>query len=112
MIDTFLIAEKTVVSAKGDGPTINVSLAGGRELQAVAVCTALSPPASPCGMCRQMLAEFASDCAVLLCGAAPDGEVVRLRLRELLPHAFSPASLRAFAEQQRDQADGGSDHGT
>ena len=30
MIDTVLVAEKTVVSAKGDGPTVDVSLATGR----------------------------------------------------------------------------------
>ena len=30
MIDTFLIAEKTVVSAKGDGPAVDVSGATGR----------------------------------------------------------------------------------
>jgi hypothetical protein len=30
MIDTFLVAEKTVVSAKGDGPTVDVSGASGR----------------------------------------------------------------------------------
>ncbi len=30
MIDTFLIAEKTVVSAKGDGPTVDVSGTAGR----------------------------------------------------------------------------------
>jgi hypothetical protein len=30
MIDTFLVADKTVVSAKGDGPTVDVSGAVGR----------------------------------------------------------------------------------
>jgi hypothetical protein len=30
MIDTFLVAEKTVVSAKGDGPAVDVGGAGGR----------------------------------------------------------------------------------
>jgi hypothetical protein len=30
MIDTFLVAEKTVVSAKGDGPGVDVSGAAGR----------------------------------------------------------------------------------
>jgi len=30
MIDTFLVAEKTVVSAKGDGPAVDVSGAAGR----------------------------------------------------------------------------------
>jgi hypothetical protein len=30
MIDTVLVAEKTVVSVKGDGPTVDLSAAGGR----------------------------------------------------------------------------------
>jgi hypothetical protein len=30
MIDTFLVADKTVVSAKGDGPTVDLSGAAGR----------------------------------------------------------------------------------
>jgi len=30
MIDTFLVAEKTVVTAKGDGPTVDVNAASGR----------------------------------------------------------------------------------
>jgi hypothetical protein len=30
MIDTFLVAEKTVVTAKGDGPAVDVSEASGR----------------------------------------------------------------------------------
>jgi cytidine deaminase len=92
--------------------------AGARELSAVAVCTDLSPPASPCGMCRQTLAEFAADCDVVLSGPEGSaGEVVRLRLHDLLPYAFRPASLHAFAEQQRarEQSDpatgGGAPHG-
>lgn len=75
-------------------------MAGARELRAAAVCSDLSPPAAPCGMCRQTLAEFAGDMEILLC-SADSPEVVRVRLSELLPRAFSPASLQAFAEQQR-----------
>jgi hypothetical protein len=30
MIDTFLVAEKTVVNAKGDGPTVDLSATAGR----------------------------------------------------------------------------------
>src|SRR5262245_28508295 len=32
--------------------------AGAREVRAIAVSTDLDPPAAPCGMCRQTLAEF------------------------------------------------------
>ncbi len=79
---------------------------GVRELAAIAVCTELSPPAAPCGMCRQTLAEFAADCPVVLCGPhGLAGEVRVLRLRELLPHAFVPATLHAFTENLGSQSD-------
>lgn len=80
--------------------------AGVREIAAIAVSTELSPPAAPCGMCRQTLAEFASDCPVVLCGPhGLAGEVRVMRLRELLPHAFVPATLHAFTEQLGSQSD-------
>jgi cytidine deaminase len=80
--------------------------AGVREIAAIAVCTELSPPAAPCGMCRQTLAEFASDCPVVLSGPhGLAGELRVVRLRELLPHAFVPATLHAFTEQLGSQSD-------
>lgn len=45
----------------------------------------------PCGVCRQMLYEFAPDLTVLV--ARGDGDFVTLPLRELLPHGFGPESL-------------------
>ena len=91
-------AERTAVLA--------AVLAGSREVAAVAVCTELSPPAAPCGMCRQTLAEFTTDCPVVLCGPRGiDGEVLVMRLRELLPHAFVPATLHAFTEALGSQSD-------
>lgn len=82
--------------------------AGSRELAAVAVCTDLVPPAPPCGMCRQTLAEFARDCEVVLCGPpGVDITPVRVRLSQLLPTAFSPESLIAFAEQQKARESSG-----
>jgi len=66
-------------------------LAGARDIAAVAVATGNSPPAAPCGMCRQTLAEFAADCDVLLVNEA--GERRRLTLGELLPLAFRRQDL-------------------
>ncbi len=45
----------------------------------------------PCGVCRQMLYEFAPDLTVLV--ARWDGDYVKLPLKELLPHGFGPDSL-------------------
>lgn len=51
-------------------------------------------PITPCGVCRQVLTELAqlgdTDPEVLCVG---DQEVRRVRLSELLPDAFGPASL-------------------
>jgi len=51
---------------------------------------------TPCGRCRQIIKE-AQDMAgrplTILCAAPTGGEMRRLTLDELLPHAFGPASL-------------------
>ena len=60
----------------------------------VAVTGPGEDPITPCGRCRQVLSELAqlggTDPEVLCVG--PD-EVRRVRMAELLPHAFGPASL-------------------
>lgn len=60
--------------------------AGERRFTRIAVVTGTSPPVSPCGACRQALAEFAPDIEVIM--ANPSGEVRRATLRDLLPLAF------------------------
>ncbi len=62
---------------------------GHRELQCVAVVTQSSPPAAPCGLCRQTINEFSSkptELRILLANLV--GEVREFRLGELLPHGF------------------------
>ena len=65
--------------------------AGARELVAVAVATGASPPAGPCGMCRQTLAEFALDLPVTLVNDR--GERIDTTLATLLPLAFHGDAL-------------------
>jgi len=61
--------------------------AGAKRLRAVAVVTPTSPPGSPCGACRQVLAEFtAPEATVLL--ASPTGDCEETTMGELLPRAF------------------------
>lgn len=60
--------------------------AGCREIVAVAVST--GDGGTPCGMCRQALAEFAPDLAVPMLCVGDDGERVVMTLAELLPAAF------------------------
>ncbi|HEX2163545.1 MAG TPA: cytidine deaminase, partial [Thermoanaerobaculia bacterium] len=63
--------------------------AGRRRVVALAVVTASSPPACPCGVCRQVLLEVVPEGEELpiLC-VNDDGERLETTLGELLPHAF------------------------
>jgi cytidine deaminase len=61
--------------------------AGARALRAVAVVTPTRPPGTPCGACRQVLAEFGDgDTRVLL--ASPTGRAEETTLGALLPRGF------------------------
>jgi cytidine deaminase len=61
--------------------------AGAKRIRAVAVVTPTSPPSSPCGACRQVLAEFATaETPVLL--ASPTGPPEETTMGELLPRSF------------------------
>ncbi len=64
--------------------------AGKRKLVRVAVASAVEPPATPCGACRQLLAEFGLDLEIIAAG--PKSER-RWTLRELLPEAFTREAL-------------------
>ena len=63
-------------------------VAGARAIRAVAVVTPTHPPGSPCGACRQVLAELGgARTRVLLAG--PTGRAQATTLGKLLPRAFS-----------------------
>ena len=63
---------------------------GEREFDAMAVVT--DNGGSPCGACRQVLAEFGLDTLILI--ANGDGKLVEsLTVGELLPEAFQPRHL-------------------
>jgi cytidine deaminase len=64
--------------------------AGARQIRAAAVITAARPPASPCGACRQVLAEL-GDARTEILLAGPTGRARRLTLGGLLPQAFALA---------------------
>ncbi|MCS6799463.1 MAG: cytidine deaminase [Myxococcota bacterium] len=65
--------------------------AGARSLRAVAVIAPGPPVATPCGACRQVLAELAPRAAVLC--ASLDGRRLRTSVSSLLPRAFGRRSL-------------------
>ena len=67
---------------------------GARELEAVAVSTNSSPPSSPCGACRQVLLEFATDpTKVIVTAVNPAGEHRSWTLAELIPDGFNGKEL-------------------
>ena len=83
------LCAETVAAAK--------ALSGGSPAKLLAIAVvgeAGSAAISPCGRCRQVLSELAqlggTDPIVWCSGG---GEALELRLSELLPHAFGPASL-------------------
>lgn len=64
---------------------------GVRSFRALVIATESEAPAQPCGMCRQVLMEFAPDLSVV--SVTRGGAEARWSLGELLPHAFTPTSL-------------------
>ena len=61
--------------------------AGHRSFRAIAVVTSGAEPGTPCGICRQVLAEFGGDMDVLC--FTPEGAEQVYRLSQLLPFAFT-----------------------
>jgi len=64
----------------------NAIAQGAREIDAIAVCTDAPAPATPCGACRQVIAEFAHNAPIAL--ANTGGVLVVTSLAELLPQPF------------------------
>jgi cytidine deaminase len=65
--------------------------AGDTRFLALAVVTDGATPGSPCGICRQFLAEFGPDLKIYL--ANLDGRITESTLAEFLPRAFTPKFL-------------------
>lgn len=47
----------------------------------------------PCGLCRQVLAEFAQPDAWIYCEGNKSNQVTSYRFSEIMPHAFGPQKL-------------------
>lgn len=78
-----LCAERSAVAA--------MVAAGSDDPVACAVVTAGPRPAAPCGICRQVLFEFARDLVIVLAAENSRGKITsrrRVRLATLLPDAF------------------------
>lgn len=74
----------------------NAVAQGHREFVAVAIAAGTPNATPPCGMCRQVLFEFAPELTVVLPPAAGSSEPPELTtLRSFLPRGFGPADLSA-----------------
>src|SRR3972149_219601 len=73
------------------GSCIQSNFRGGKGVEAIAVVTVNG--GSPCGSCRQVLAEFGLQTVVLL--ADGDGKLLcETTVADLLPNAFRPQDLK------------------
>ncbi len=84
------------VGTCAEADAISAMILGGDTVLTEALVLADSPePVTPCGACRQRLAEFAGgDTPVHAAGL--DGVRKTFTLGELLPHGFGPGMLRKF----------------
>lgn len=82
-----MCAERTAfftAICEGERDFVAIAVAGGREGEAGDVC-------APCGICRQVMAEFcASDFEIVL---GPESDIKVYRLDEILPLSFTKDNL-------------------
>ena len=82
-----MCAERTAfftAICEGERDFAAIAIAGGREGEAGDVC-------APCGICRQVMAEFcASDFEIVL---GPESDIKVYRLDEILPLSFTKENL-------------------
>ena len=64
---------------------------GERDIAALAVVGDTDGPCSPCGACRQVIAEFGINRIIM---ANLKGDIKVVTLEELLPFAFTPEDLQ------------------
>ncbi|MFN0207920.1 MAG: cytidine deaminase [Planctomycetota bacterium] len=64
---------------------------GARKFRKIAIYSSGTQVITPCGACRQVLAEFCDDLEILL--ACSTGEIRRTKLSILLPDAFTKKGL-------------------
>ncbi len=69
-----------------------IAAEGRIEIEEILVITDATPPWPPCGMCRQVIAEFALGTTVVH-AANLKGEIESRTLSKIFPEAFTPAHM-------------------
>lgn len=69
-----------------------VAACGKIEIEEVLVVTDATPPWPPCGLCRQVIAEFAKPSAKVHASTL-EGDMISHAFEKLFPEAFTPAHL-------------------
>ena len=62
------------------------------DIEAIAIIASSDEPVTPCGACRQIISEASTRCGrdiLIIMSNANREDIERMRLSELLPHAFS-----------------------
>ena len=67
---------------------------GQRAFEAIAIIGSGETPAYPCGVCRQVMAEFCDDEFTVITSNRDFSTVTTERLGDMLPHAFRPRDLQ------------------
>lgn len=68
--------------------------AGGTACQLVVICAGDDKAITPCGGCRQKLAEFSAPETPVLSFSAIGDQVLETTLGDLLPHGFSASDFK------------------
>lgn len=78
------------VCAERNAITTGIGM-GERKITAIAIAVGTEDMPAPCGACRQVIREFASDCVILLSNGS--GKINQTSLKKLFPDSFGPEFL-------------------
>ena len=87
--DTICAERTAIFKAVSEGKKNFVAIAVAGSLQGEEI----SQYAYPCGICRQVMREFANPKEFEVIVAGPNGEFIQKKLEEMLPYSFGPENL-------------------